>query len=130
MNYSFGMLGLYVRDMKKAKEFYADFIGMQVIEQLSGDTFIFLQPASGTPIAIQDISTLPPDLQKQPGSYEINLEVDDIDSAYRAWKDRGVEIISDVADMGAGLYFRARDSEGYFLSVYQLYDAVKNMRPQ
>jgi len=130
MDYGFGMLGLNVRDMKKAKEFYADFIGMQVIEQLSGDTFIFLQPKSGTPIALQDISTMPPELQVPPGGYEINLEVDDLDAAYRAWKEKGIEIAQDIADMGAGRYFRARDSEGYYLSVYQLYDEVKNMRPQ
>ena len=130
MDYSFGMFSLNVRDVKKAKEFYADFIGMQVIAQLSSDTFVFLQPKSGTPIALQDISTMPPELQVPPGGYEINLEVDDLDAAYREWKEKGIEIAQDITDMGAGRYFRARDTEGYYLSVYELYEAVKNMRPQ
>jgi predicted enzyme related to lactoylglutathione lyase len=129
MNYEFGMLGLYVRDMEKAKAFYVDFLGMKLIDQLSGPGFTFLMPAKGTAIALQEISSLPTDLQNQPGGFEINLEVDDIDAAASAWKEHGVEIISDVADMGAGRFFRARDTEGHFLSVYQLYDVVKNMRP-
>lgn len=122
-------LGLYVRDMEKAKAFYVDFVGMKLISELSGPGFYFLMPAKGTAIALQDISTLPAELQGQTGGFEINLEVDDIDAAASAWKAKGIEIISDVADMGAGRFFRARDTEGHFLSVYQLYDAVKNMRP-
>jgi predicted enzyme related to lactoylglutathione lyase len=129
MNYEFGMLGLYVRDMEKAKAFYVDFVGMKLISELSGPGFAFLMPAKGTAIALQDISTLPADLQGQPGNFEINLEVDDIDTAANEWKAKGIEIILDVTDMGAGRFFRARDTEGHFLSVYQLYDAVKNMRP-
>jgi predicted enzyme related to lactoylglutathione lyase len=129
MNYEFGMLGLYVRDMEMAKAFYVDFLGMKLIDQLSGPGFTFLMPAKGTAIALQEISSLPADLQNQPGGFEVNLEVDDIDAAASAWKEHGVEIISDVADMGAGRFFRARDTEGHFLSVYQLYDVVKNMRP-
>ncbi len=129
MDYGLGMVSLYVRDIQKTKEFYADFLGMKVIQQLSGDNFVFLQPASGTAIALQDMSALPAGMQAQPGGIELNLEVDDVDAAYREWKEKGVEIVSDVADMGAGRFFQARDTEGYILSVYQLYDMVKNMRP-
>jgi predicted enzyme related to lactoylglutathione lyase len=130
MKHAFGMLSLYVRDIPKAQAFYAEFLGMNVVSALSGPSFVFLQPVEGTPIALQDASMRPKEISGQPGGFEVNLEVEDVDAAWQEWKAKGVEGLTDITDMGAGRTFRARDTEGHVLSVYQLYPQVKAMRPQ
>lgn len=128
MNHAFGMLTLYVRDIEKAKAFYTEFLGMKLLPDFSSPTFIFLQPVEGTPVALQPLETLPPGVPAQAGGFEINLEVDDLDAALQEWQAKGIEIVTEIADMGAGRWFRARDPEGHILSVYQMYPQVKAMR--
>lgn len=125
MKHGFGMLTLYVRDVEKAKAFYTDFIGMKFVPEFSNATFAFLQPAQGTSIALQDVAGLPSGVPAQPGGFEVNLEVDDVKAAYQEWKAKGIELVSEVTDMGAGLWFRAKDTEGHVLAVYQLYPQMK-----
>lgn len=130
MSYKLGLVSLFVRDVPKAKAFYVDFLGMKVVPEFSSPDFVFLLPAWGTPIALQNAATAPQNLTGQPVGFELNLEVDDVDAALQEWKARGVEVLSEIADMGAGRYFRARDPEGNSLTVYQFYDQVKAMRQQ
>nr|HET6903327.1 VOC family protein [Ktedonobacteraceae bacterium] len=125
MKHAFGMLTLYVRDVEKAKAFYTDFLGMKFIPEFSSPTFVFLQPTHGTSIALQDLASLPPGVPAQPGGFEVNLEVDDVNAAYQEWKAKGIELVSEVTDMGAGLWFRAKDTEGHVLAVYELYPQMK-----
>lgn len=127
MKYSFGMLSLYVQDMERAKAFYTEFLGMTVIPAFSNPSFVFLQPAEGTPIALQDIATLPSGVPGQTGGFEINLEVEDVKQAFQAWKAKGAELLTDITDMGAGLYFRGKDTEGNIVCPYQMYPEVKAM---
>jgi predicted enzyme related to lactoylglutathione lyase len=127
MNHTFGMLSLYVRDVEKAKAFYTDFLGMKLIPALSSPTFVFLQPTEGTSIALQDLAALPPGVSAQQGGFELNFEVEDVDKALQEWKAKGVEVLTEVADMGAGRWFRAKDPTGHVVSVYQLYPQVKAM---
>jgi predicted enzyme related to lactoylglutathione lyase len=128
MKYGFGMLGLYVRDVEKSKAFYTEFLGMKLLSAFSSPTFAYLQPTEGTPIALQDLASLPPGVPAQPGGFELNLEVEDVDAAQQEWKAKGIEVLTEVMDMGAGRFFRAKDPEGHVLSVYQLYPQVKAMR--
>ncbi len=130
MNYAFGMLSLYVQDVEKSKAFYTEFLGMKLIPAFSSPTFVFLQPTEGTPIALQDMSTLPPGVAAQSGGFEVNLEVEDANAARQEWIAKGVEVLTEVTDMGAGLFFRAKDPEGHVLSVYHLYPQVKAMSEQ
>jgi hypothetical protein len=44
------------------------------------------------------------------------------------WKAKGVQVLTEVSDMGAGRWFRAKDPTGHVVSVYQLYPQVKAMR--
>jgi len=43
---------------------------------------------------------------------------------------KGVDILTDVNDMGAGLNFYAKDPDGYSLCITQLYPQVEAMRDQ
>lgn len=101
---------------------------MQLISALSGPSFAFLQPAEGTPIALQEVTALPPGVPAQQGGFEINLEVDDLDTALQEWKSKGAEVVAEIADMGAGRWFGVKDPDGYMVAVYQLYPQVKAMR--
>lgn len=128
MNHAFGMLSLYVRDVEKSKAFYTEFLGMKLVSDFSGPEFVFLQPTEGTSIALQPLSALPPGTSEQQGGFEINLEVEDVDVAWQEWKAKGIEVLSEVSDMGAGRWFRAKAPDGHVLSVYQLYPQVKAMQ--
>ncbi len=128
MNHAFGMLSLYVQDVEKSKAFYTEFLGMKLQPEFSSPTFVFLQPTEGTPIALQDLASLPPGVPAQPGGFELNFEVEDLDAAYQQWKAKGMEVLTEMMDMGAGRFFRAKDPEGHVLGVFQLYPQVKAMR--
>src|SRR5216683_294608 len=112
MSYKLGLVSLFVRDVAKAQAFYVDFLGMKVVSEFSGPDFVFLVPTWGTPIALQNVTTAPQHLVGPPTGFELNLEVEDVDAALQEWKAGGVEVLSEITDMGAGRYFRARDPEG------------------
>ena len=126
MNHGFGMLTLYVSDIEKAKKFYIEFLGMEFLSDFSGDSFVLLRPIKGTQIALQPLSTLPAGETAQAGGFEVNLQVEDVDAAWEEWKAKGVEGMTEITDMGAGRWFRAKDTEGHLLAVYQLYPNFPN----
>ncbi|WP_201363522.1 VOC family protein [Dictyobacter formicarum] len=121
MKHGFGLLGIYVQDIEKAKAFYTDFLGMQVVPENSSSTFVYLNPVKGTPIALQAASTLPEGFPARAGAYELNLEVDDLEAARKAWEAQNVEMLTDIQDMGIGRWFRAKGPEDQLISVYQMY---------
>ena len=53
MSDNFGMLSLYVRDMEKAKAFYVDFLGMEVVEAFSGPSFILTMRQAREPVELR-----------------------------------------------------------------------------
>ena len=50
---------LYARDLARAEAFYREMLGLERVAQLSSDTFIFLKPEHGTPLALQPVSEMP-----------------------------------------------------------------------
>lgn len=130
MQYRTGLVSLYTQDVARLKAFYADTLGIPVVDQLSGPAFVFLAPASGTPIAIRDARELPEGTPTDPGSTEIGLMVDDVDAAYNDWKARGLPVRSEIVDMGAGRMFAAQDPDGHRLSVYTLYQGVRDIQQE
>ena len=126
--YSLGLVMLYARDLPRIQAFYTDVLGLEVVPEFSGPRFTFLRLDSGTPIALQDVVDLPHGLPAIPGGCELGLMVADVDATYRAWRERGVEMLSEIADNGAGRFFRARDPEGHILSVMQPHPALRAMR--
>jgi len=130
MNSSLILVSLYVRDLSGMQAFYREKLGLEVIPQLTGGGFVFLKPASGTPLALQDSAMLPPGAGAQPGASTLGFDVDDLDATYQDWKAAGVDVVSEIGDMGAGRLFYARDPEGNSLAVTQLYDAVRAVRRQ
>ncbi len=115
-----GFVILYTQDVSKAKAFYADRLGMSVVEASSGPTFVVLRPEGGSLIALQDKSERLSANSDALSNTELSFEVTDVDGIWKRWQANGVEIVSEPMDLPFGRYFLAKDPEGHFLSVYRL----------
>jgi predicted enzyme related to lactoylglutathione lyase len=51
---------------------------------------------------------------------ELYLTVDDVDAAYRTWKERGVETVTEPWDAPFGRTFAFKDADGRILHAYAL----------
>ena len=116
----FGIMMLYVRDMQKTRAFYENVVGLPIIEEQSDENFVVFRPSEGTLIALEDIKVVK-NPTSQPGSFELGLEVDDVDAIWAKWKTQGVEMVDEPAEMPFGRAFLARDPEGHYLTVYRLH---------
>jgi predicted enzyme related to lactoylglutathione lyase len=119
---------LYCRDLERAKAFYIGELGLEVVPQFTSDTFIFLRSGGGTPIALQDAATLPAGRALEAGGVELGFDVDDVEATWRDWKAKGLDVLSEITDNGAGRLFRARDPEGHYLTMSQLHEPVRAYR--
>ena len=131
MSSRLGLLMLLVTDVPRAKAFYTDYLGLQTVQEFSGDEFVLLRSASGgTSIALQDASKETYGVPLAHGGIIVGFEVEDADAVYQEWKAKSVEIIGEVIDMGAGRTFTAKDPEGHYIQVFHLYPQVREMQKQ
>jgi predicted enzyme related to lactoylglutathione lyase len=128
VGYKMGLLTLYSHDVQRARDFYAGTLGIPVVDQLTGPDFVFLQPEWGTPIALANANQAPAGATAEPAGFELGLEVADVEATRTEWLEKGVEVVSEIFDMGAGRCFYARDPEGRGLCPYQLYQATAEFR--
>jgi len=112
-----GFVILQVKDMDRAKKFYTEVVGLPVVEEQSAPTFTVLAP-EGSLLALQDVTTVPAGLAKEPGSVEIAFNQDGVDSIYQRWKKAGAEIVSEPETKPFGRYFLAKDPDGHYVDVY------------
>jgi catechol 2,3-dioxygenase len=111
-----GHVHLKVRDLKKAIEFYTQFLQMRVTERV-GEQFVFL---SGGPhhheVALQSVgSDAPPAPRRSPGLFHVAFEVPDKRSfavAYRALVDAGVSVYPVDYGISWAMYFKDPDGNG------------------
>jgi predicted enzyme related to lactoylglutathione lyase len=115
-----GIVIIYVNDLQKSKTFYTEVIGLPVVAEQSGPTFVALMPSEGPMLALEDVSILPAGQAKPAGSVEIGFAVDDVDAVYHQWKQCGVAMVEDPEDKPFGRSFLAKDPDGHFLTVYRL----------
>jgi predicted enzyme related to lactoylglutathione lyase len=118
----FGIMMLYVHDLPKARAFYENVVGLPVVPEQSDEHFTVFRPSEGTLIALEDVSVVKNPISK-PGSFELGLEVEDVDATFQQWKAHQVEIVDEPADMPFGRAFLARDPEGHYITVYRLNQA-------
>lgn len=125
------LISVYCDDLPAMRAFYTERLGLEVVPFLSNESdFIFLKPTSGTPVALRAASTRPAGMPSGVGCIEIGFDVPDIQAVYNDFKTTGVPVVTEIADMGAGLYFVAKDPAGNFLSITQLNDQVRASREQ
>jgi len=125
------LVSVYCHDLVAMRAFYTERIGLEVVPFLSDESsFIFLKGSRGTPLALRAASTRPDGMPSGVGSIEIGFEVDNLDALYEEFKAAGVAVVTEIADMGAGLYFVAKDPEGNYLSLSHLNEQVRASRDQ
>ena len=120
------MVSVVVSDMKKAKEFYAEKLGLEVAtdyRQNDNNWWVTLTfPGGGTTITLARSSTTsnePP----QPDSLSFYFSTSDIAAAYQELNEKGVKT-SDIQDNlygpGSGVkFFQLKDPDGNQLTFAQ-----------
>ncbi len=114
-----GIVILYVKDLQKAKKFYTEVVGLPVDEARGDSQFIVLRPTEGSLLALEDITASPVGKATAQRSTELAFAVDDADAVWKRWKERGVEMVTELEDKPFGRTFTAKDPDGYFLTPYQ-----------
>jgi len=109
-------VGLMVKDVAKATEFYTGKLGLKAIsEQAQPGVFMPFALDGGAMFGVFNGVEVPGITQP----YEVAFEVDDVDAAYRKWKAAGVEIVSELHDMPFGRTFHIRTPDGHILRAYK-----------
>jgi predicted enzyme related to lactoylglutathione lyase len=132
MSSHLGLLMLLVRDISKTTAFYTEYLGLKLVSEFSNDEFKMLvsQNGQGTSLALQDATKETYGVPLAHGGIIPGFEVEDADAVYAAWKAKSVEILSTVADMGAGRTFTAKDPEGHYIQVFHLYPQFRETQKQ
>jgi predicted enzyme related to lactoylglutathione lyase len=126
-----GLLMLLVKDVPRAKAFYTEFLGLEVVSQFSSDEFVMLRSRTGgTSIALQDATKETYGVPLAHGGIIPGFEVEDADATYQQWKAKSIELVGEIIDIGAGHAFTAKDPEGHYIQVYHLYPQVREMQKQ
>jgi catechol 2,3-dioxygenase-like lactoylglutathione lyase family enzyme len=116
------MLAIVVNDMPKAKEFYADKLGMKVAKDYRQDDdhwWVSVAPtSSGTSITL---TTLKED--KQPGTITLWLATSDIAAAHKGLSGKGIklaDIKDDLYGPGSGVkWFSVNDPDGNLIHIVE-----------
>jgi predicted enzyme related to lactoylglutathione lyase len=131
MSSHLGLLMLLVKDVPRAKAFYTEYLGLEVVTQFSSDEFVMLRSRNGgTLIALQDATKETYGVPLAHGGIIPGFEVEDADAVYQQWKSKSVEIVGEIIDIGAGHSFTAKDPEGHYIQVFHLYPQVRDMQKQ
>ena len=133
MSTQFGLVMVLVPDMPRARAFYSELLGYEVVQALSSPTgdFLFLHAKTGGPnLALQDASTQLYGIPMEHGGIMLGFAVEDADAVYRQWQSKSVEVLGEVSDMGAGRMFIAKDPAGNYIQVYHLHPQVQETQKQ
>src|SRR5262245_53864098 len=99
-------------DVPRARRFFTERLGLSTEDDM-GDAFSQFTTRAGTMWAI---STSGPD---RTAAVQLFLEVDDVDAAYRLWRERGVEMVSEPSDAEFGRSFAFRGPDGQVLHAWR-----------
>jgi catechol 2,3-dioxygenase-like lactoylglutathione lyase family enzyme len=115
---------LTVRNVARARAFYADVLGGQVVIAENpcivklANTWVIMNPG-GPPTPDKPEVTLVPNERSNEVSSFLNLRVADIQACYRDWSARGAEFLTEPLDRGAETRCYMRDPDGYLIEVGQ-----------
>jgi catechol 2,3-dioxygenase-like lactoylglutathione lyase family enzyme len=115
---------LVVRNVARARAFYADVLGGQVVIEENpcivrlANSWVIMNPG-GPPTPDKPDVTLVPNERSNEVSSFLNLRVADIRACYREWSARGAEFLTEPLDRGAETRCYMRDPDGYLIEVGQ-----------
>ena len=96
-------------DVPKARSFFTEKLGLSTEDDM-GDTFSQFTTREGTLWAVMSRPE-----HAAPQGAELYLQVDNADEAYRVWKDRGVDMLTQPHTEPFGRTFAFKDSDGRVL---------------
>ena len=105
--------GLTVKDVAKATEFYTNRLGLKAVQEQPGEYTMFA-PGGDTMFAV--LSGIPDADVTQ--SFDAAFVVEDVDATHKAWKEAGVEMVTEPHDMPFGRTFLIRTPDGHVLRAY------------
>ena len=115
---------LTVRNVARARAFYSDVLGGQVVLEENpcivrlANSWVIMNPG-GPPTPDKPEVTLIPNERSNRVSSFLNLRVADIQACYRDWSARGAEFLTEPLDRGAEVRCYMRDPDGYLIEVGQ-----------
>ncbi len=118
---SFAVIGIYVDDIDKAKEFYCDTLGFE-IENIYEDGCILQMKSEGPTIIVEKAER--PSHAVYPGGSQVVLCIatDDIEKTLRKFRREGVNFIHDEPQpFVAGQFMAMRDPAGNVLELIQFH---------
>jgi predicted enzyme related to lactoylglutathione lyase len=119
--------------MQRSKAFYTELLGFEAIPAFSspaGDYVFLRSKAGGADMALQDANITTYGVPLVRGGMMLAFAVEDADAVYRDWQSKSVEILNEVADIGAGRLFPAKDPDGNYIQVYHLHPHILEMQKQ
>jgi len=99
-------------DMPRARRFFTEQLGLNTEDDYE-DEFSQFTTREGTTWAVMNTPA-----PRTPGDVMLFLQVDDVDTAYRVWKERGVEMVTEPHGEPFGRTFAFRDSDGRILHAW------------
>ncbi len=116
---SFAVIGIYVDDIDRAKEFYCDILGFEV-ENSYEDGCILQLKSKGPTIILEKVDR--PSTAVYPGGSQVVLCVatDNIAKTSKKYREKGVDFIHDGPEpFVAGQFMAMRDPAGNVLELIQ-----------
>jgi predicted enzyme related to lactoylglutathione lyase len=99
-------------DVPRARRFFTEKLGLGTEDDMA-DEFSQFTTRDGTLWAVMRRPA-----HAAPLSAELYLQVDDTDAAYAAWKERGVEMLTEPHNEPFGRTFAFKDADGRVLHAY------------
>ena len=112
------------RDIPRARAFYADVLGGKVV--MDGEPtiirlangWITINVGGGPTRDKPEVILEPPQDPTRASSF-LNIRVADIRTAYREWKAKGAQFLTEPVDFGREIRCYMRDPDGYLIEVGQ-----------
>ncbi|MGE3270093.1 MAG: VOC family protein [Chloroflexota bacterium] len=105
-------------DMPRARQFFSEKLGLTTEDDM-GDVFSQFTTRDGTLWGMVSRESA-----SGAAGIELYLSVTDVDEAYRTWKSRGVEMVTEPWDAPFGRTFAFKDADGRVLHAYDPTTAV------
>src|SRR5690349_16697606 len=123
-----GLVTIFARDVARTVTFYTELLGFETIPMFSEPTgnFVFLHSKNGnSDIAIQNVATRAGKathlgIPEENGGLMLGFVVDDAGAVYQDWRSKDIELRTELADMGFGRTFGAKDPSGTNIQIYDV----------
>ena len=128
------LVTIFADDVSSTTKFYTELLGFEIVEPFSAPdgSFTWLKSEKrGTSIAVQDVAKradkpTQADIPADSGGVMLGFTVDDADSAYQDWQSLGIEMRTEVVDMGPGARgFGAKDPAGNYVQIFHVPPQVR-----